>query len=191
MRTHRVALTLGLLLLPLPAPIAAQATLRPPGVVPQPILAYIRRDTTLGELVAEFRDSLAAHLVAEPLDLNGDGVPELVIRGRNAICGANNCVAWVYGRTSTGYTRLLSAGSIQHLEPQGRRRDGYRDVMTSMHGSAWDGTLALFQFDGRRYRRTRCFAYTYRVVDAQGRARDLEERRVTATPCAPDDGASP
>lgn len=191
MRPGLTLLSVGLLLLTSAAAAPAQASRRQPTTVPQPVLAHIRQDTTLGELLAEFRDSLAAYLIAEPLDLNGDGVPELVIRGRNAICGANNCVAWVYGRTATGYTRLMDAGSIQHLEPQRPRRHGYRDVMTSMHGSAWDGTLTLFRFDGRRYRRTRCFAYTHRVVDAQGRVRDLEQRRVTPTPCAPGTESTP
>lgn len=190
LRTRLIPLILGLLLPSLPAALLAQTSPRDGSAVPLLVLAHIRLDTTLGELIAEHRDSLAAYLVAEPLDLNGDGVPELVIRGKGAICGAINCIAWVYGRTVTGYARLLDAGSIQHLEPQQRRRRGYRDVMTSMHGSAWDGTLALFRFDGQRYRLARCFTYTYRVVDAQGRVRDLEQRRVTPVPCAPADGAS-
>jgi hypothetical protein len=90
----RVAVSaLGILLMPFPASAFAQAHARRGVTVPRQIIAEIRRDTTLGADDDSFRDNLPAYLVAEPLELNRDGLPELVIRGRRSMCGANNCVA--------------------------------------------------------------------------------------------------
>ena len=154
--------------------------------VPIQIIQQLQQDSTEDDVVDLYRDSLAAYLVAEPLDLNRDGIPELVIRGSGKICAANNCVSWIYRRSPTGYERLLSTGAIQRIEPQATNTHGYRDVMTSTHGSAWDGDLALYKFDGQRYRRMRCFTYTFRYFDAHGEMHELDRQRTKQAVCPPE-----
>ena len=171
----------------LPASAFGQAHVRRTVAVPRQIIQQLQQNSSEeGELSDLYRDSLVAYLVAEPLDLNRDGIPELVIRGRNKICGANNCVAWIYRRTTTGYERLLSTGAIQRIEPQATMSHGYRDVMTWMHGSAWDGDLTLYTFDGQRYRRVQCFTYTFRYFDAHGEMHELDRQRTTPAVCPPE-----
>ena len=171
----------------LPASAFGQAQARRTVAVPRQIIQQLQQDSTEeNELDDLYRDSLAAYLVAEPLDLNHDGIPELAIRGRGRICAANNCVSWIYRRTATGYERLLSTGAIQRIEPQATMTHGYRDVMTSTHGSAWDGDMTLYKFDGQRFRRVRCFTYTFRYFDAQGEMYELDRQRTAPAVCPPE-----
>jgi hypothetical protein len=86
---------------------------------------------------------------------------------------------------ATGYARLASLGSIQTFEPQSTVSHGYRDVRTSMHGSAWEGGLTLYKFNGRQYRRVQCFAYTWRYLDSAGVSHDQKRQRNTPEPCGP------
>lgn len=128
---------------------------------------------------------IAANLVAEPLDLDGNGTPELEVRGINAVCQINNCVTWIYRRAGSSYQRLLTAGSIEDVEPQSTFSHGYRDLITVHHGSAWNSDLTLYKFDGREYRRSACFARTYRYLDTRDRPHELKHPRITSRTCAP------
>jgi hypothetical protein len=124
------------------------------------------------------------NLAAEPIDLNGDGEPELEVHGMGSpTCGAANCVTWLYRKAGRGYQLLLYAGSINRIEPQKSSIKGYRDIMTVMHGSAFESGLKLYKFDGRRYRRKGCFFRTYQDQDAQGNVRELKKPKITRTRC--------
>jgi hypothetical protein len=96
-------------------------------------------------------------------------------------------VFWIYGRTSTGYERLLGDESIQSLEPLATVTHGYRDVRTWMHGSAWDFGVTLYKFDGRRYRAARCALYSYSYLDSHDERHELKRPRITPEPCPPED----
>jgi hypothetical protein len=185
----RVAVSIaGILLLQAPASALAQAHTRRAAVPPQ-ILEHIWQDTAARSWFLGLpRDSLASSLYAEPIDLNGDSVPELVVRGRGSLCGASNCVFWIYGRTSSGYERLLDDGrSMQTLERMRTISHGYRDLRTWMHGSAWDGGVILYKFDGRRYRAAQCAGYSYSYLDAHDVRHELKRPRITPRPCPPED----
>ena len=177
----------GILLLQFPASASAQAHARRSEAVPPQILQHIRQDTTWQPMVDSFRDSLSVHLIAERVDLNHDGVPELVVRGQGRICGPYWCPYWIYGRISTEYKRLLDAENIQVLEPLAAVTHGYRDVKTWKHGSAWDGGVTVYKFDGQRYRAARCAWYSYSYLDSHDEWHELKRPRVTPEPCPPDD----
>ena len=181
MITRAVVSAICIALTILPASAFAQTRRRV--AVPRQIVEQLIRDTALAQLVQLRKDGSAANLVAEPLDLNGDGIPELEVHGINSICGANNCVTWIYRRTASGYERLLAAGSIQTVELQPTVSYGYRNIITAMHGSAWDSDLRLYKFDGREYRRTSCFKRTYRDRDRHGHMRELARPRTTPVTC--------
>jgi len=156
--------------------------------VPPQILEEIRKDTTWQPMDEAIRDSLAFRLVADRVDLNRDGVPELVIRGQGGfICGAYWCPYWIYRRPSNGYERVLDAGNIQLLEPLATMTHGYRDVRTWMHGSAWESGVTLYAFDGRRYRAVKCTDYKYTYLDSRNEWRELKQPRITQESCPPDD----
>jgi hypothetical protein len=146
-------------------------------------LEQLRRDTTWEPRVESLSDSLAFFIAAERVDLNHDGVPELVVRGMERICGAAWCPFWIYRRTSTGYARLLDAGNIQSLDPEATVRHGYRDVRAWRHGSAWDGGVTLYKFDGRQSRPVQCAEYSYRYLDSHDRVHELKRPRITPEPC--------
>src|SRR5687767_11279057 len=106
-------------------------------------------------------DGNAGNLVAEPIDLNKDGKPELWVHGIGpSICGAANCVTWIFRKAVSGYQMLLDAGTIQQIEPQKTITNGYRDIIASMHGSAWDSGLTLYKFDGKQYQQAGCYFRT-------------------------------
>jgi hypothetical protein len=120
---------------------------------------------------------------AEPVDLNGDGVPELVIRGQGRICEANNCVVWIYRRTSTGYERLWGDDIVQRIEPLRTMSHGYRDVRTWHHGSWVDSDVVLYRFDGRHYRAVQCANYNYGHKGADGEIHTSKRPRITPEAC--------
>ena len=86
-------------------------------------------DEGLRKYVRVRPDGTAENLVAVPLELNGGGEPELEVHGTGSICGAQNCVAWVFRKTARGYEMLLDADSVQTVKPQKTSTRGYRDII--------------------------------------------------------------
>lgn len=86
MITRLVVSVLSLTLTFLAAPTFAQA--RRGVAVPHQIVEQLVREPPSPEWAEFWRDSLPTSLAAEPLDLNGDRIPELEVHGTNAICGA-------------------------------------------------------------------------------------------------------
>jgi hypothetical protein len=98
--TRVALLTVGVLLLSPPTCALGQAHARRSHAVPPQLIEQIRKDTTWEPRLERFRDSLAFLLIADRVDLDHDGIPELIVHGQGRICGANNCELWVYRRTS-------------------------------------------------------------------------------------------
>ncbi|HXU34704.1 MAG TPA: hypothetical protein VN851_29345 [Thermoanaerobaculia bacterium] len=164
--------------------------------VPRKIVAELRAAEDEEEIWIEVNaDGTAKNLTAEPLELNGDAEPELWVRAIGSPpCGAANCPNWMYRKIAGGYELLLAAASINRIEVQKSSTLGYRDVMTAMHGSAWESSLTLYKFDGKRYRRKACFERTYQYKDAKGELREWKKPRITKTECENEEdpaGASP
>ena len=152
--------------------------------VPKEIVQQLINDKELKELIKLRPGGSAENLVAEPIDLNDDGKPELEVHGiGSGICGAANCVTWIYRKTANGYQMLLDADIIQRVEPQKTFTKGYRDIITSMHGSAWDSDLTLYKFDGKQYRRMGCYFRTYRYKDKRGSYHESKRPKITRAKC--------
>ena len=61
---------------------------------------------------------------------------------------------------------------------------GYHDIQTNMHGSAFYHAVAIYRFDGRRYRLTDCFSKEYSFdIDAKGEERVSTKPTINRTPC--------
>jgi hypothetical protein len=173
-----LASAVGLLAL-LPLGASAQAGRRV--AVPREIVAQLIRDTAAYEMMPTDADTLAANLGAEALDLGGAGPPALFVHGMLAFCGAQNCPAWIYRRTSAGYERLLAAYTVQAVEVRATISHGYRDVVTFAHSSASDSYLTRYRFDGRVYRPVACYLRTVHYHDARGNDHQLARARTTAS----------
>jgi hypothetical protein len=126
----------------------------------------------------------ASNLEAHPIELTPGGETGLRVHGLGRICGATNCVTWVYQKAANGYRMLLEAGSINRIEPQASYTKGYRDLMAVKHGSAWASDLVLYKFDGQYYQQDGCFHRTYQYEDSHGNMREWEEPKITKTDCS-------
>ena len=153
-------------------PITAQH--RRKAEVPKEIVQQLMKDEDIKDFL-EYKNEytisgLAKYLVGESIDLNRDRKPEIVVHGIEDICGANNCAYWVYRKTANGYQLILDAGSINHIELKNTFTNSYRDLVTAMHGSAFDSGLAVYKFDGKRYQLKECFQRYYaNYEDKHGR----------------------
>jgi hypothetical protein len=137
---------LALLVLPLSAaPAQPSRGIRPPAA----LLARLRADLDPNDDLS-FEDSLASAITVTRLDLNGDGVPELVVEGTR-FCGSN-CQRWIYRRLPGGGYVQVHKGGGAWLAALPARSHGWRDVNEYWHMSCCEGTLTRSVFDGRRYR---------------------------------------
>lgn len=154
--------------------------------VPKDIVQQLMKDEDLKESIQLRPDGSVENLVAEQIDLNGDGKPELKVQGINSgICGNANCPTWVFRKLGSHYQMLLDAGAIQQIRLQNAFTHGYRDIITSMHGSAWDSGETLYKFDGKRYQRVACFYRTYHYQDEHGKIRELKRPKISRVKCEP------
>ena len=115
------------------------------------------------------------------IDLNGDGVPEVIEQPIGNICGAVNCPVYVFQETGTNYRVILKKGAAQTITVQRTRTNGYVDVVVGMHGSATEEGLFVYQFSGGQYRRTHCYNESLTEVGKDGEVHELETPRIT--PC--------
>jgi hypothetical protein len=77
-----------------------------------------------------------------------------------------NCSFWVYQQSANGYRLLLRRGAVQAFSIEDTRSHGYRDIVTAMHGSAFESGLTVFKFDGTRYQRRECWNMSYPEPDS-------------------------
>lgn len=156
--------------------------------VPKEIVAQLLEEGYELEVSAA---GTASNLEAHSMELNRGGERELRVHGLGiGICGAANCVTWVYQKAGNGYRRLLDAGSVNRIELQRSWTKGYRDLMTVLHGSAWESYLTLYRFDGERYQRDSCFFRTYQYEDRHGSLREWKRPKITKVECDPEEELS-
>jgi hypothetical protein len=147
------------------------------------------RTRLLEALVEQFKGESkprerAARARVKPLDLNGDGVPEIVCQASDdQMCSpTGNCSFWIFGRDSGGYRLLLKKAAIQTFTIQRNRTDGYFDVVLGMHRSATEQELFLYRFHDGRYGRTACYDAKWTYLGKDGESHDPKEPRITPCP---------
>ena len=106
----------------------------------------------------------AAMFEVTRLDLNGDGVKEIKIRGQygNHCGGTGNCEEWVFGyhKKSRTYKLILNSWSERFYVLRGNR-NGYRDVYITIHDSASSSYHMVYKFSRTRYREAKCWYDEY------------------------------
>ena len=115
------------------------------------------------------------------VDLNGDGVPEIIVQavGDDVCSPTGNCPFWLFQRTASGYRLILKRGAIQSFTIQPTRTTGYFDLVLGMHGSATEQGLYVYQFSHEQYRRVACYDATWTYMDKNNEAHDLKEPRIS------------
>lgn len=116
------------------------------------------------------------------IDLNSDGVAEIVAQGM-VNCGATgNCPFWIFQRAGKGY-RLLLEDNGQAFTIQPNRTHGYSDIVVRAHGSATQSGLSEYKYNGGRYVREGCYNAEWTILEGE-HVRELKEPRITRFPCS-------
>lgn len=84
-----------------------------------------------------------------------------LVQGVGDICGANNCEFWVL---NSDY-RILLENATQTFKLQSSIHNGLPDIVTSMHGSAFESSVTYWRFQGKHYVRVACADAVYGDVE--------------------------
>ena len=146
------------------------------------------RAMLLDSLLPQFKNSAnpkeqALQTRVKLVDLNGDGVPELICQasGFDLCSPTGNCAFWIFQKTPAGYRRLLSRGSVQNFTIQPTRTSGFADLVLGMHGSATEQVLSLYRFREGQYRKAGCYDASWQYLGKDGEYHDSKQPRIT--PC--------
>ena len=93
------------------------------------------------------------------VDLNSDGTPEVIAQGFSIQSGCSptgNCPLWIFQKKTKGYIVLLDAIS-QSFTVERNRTNGYRDIVISMHGSAFSSGLNVYKYQEGVYNGVACY----------------------------------
>src|SRR3954471_20753281 len=77
---------------------------------------------------------LAADTRVQLVDLNGDGVPEIIAQavGDYFCSPTGNCAFWVFQKTTSGYRVIMEKGAAQGFTIHPNGTIGYSDVVLTM-----------------------------------------------------------
>ena len=130
------------------------------------IAAQLQRDMgdEGGSSMQQWR-AAAAQTRIKLVDLNGDGVPEVIAQGvgDDAGCSATgNCPIWVFIKAGIAYKVVLDASSVQTFTIQPTRTNGFSDLVLGTHGSAFVEELHWYRYNNGRYRDTACYIANWR-----------------------------
>lgn len=114
------------------------------------------------------------------IDLDGDGIPEIVAQGM-VDCGATgNCPFWVFRQSKHRY-KLILEGEAQTFTIQRSSKGRFPDIVLSRHGSATSGDIAPYEYHEGTYHRMGCYNYAWEVLEGDS-TRQLKEPSLT--PCS-------
>jgi hypothetical protein len=126
------------------------------------------------------------HFAVAQVDLNSDGKPEFAVQGfNNYMCGASgNCSFWIYRKTEKGYEKILEADSVKQYNFRCPLGNGYCDVVTFTHDSAFDSSISVYRFDGDKYKIAECGERSYGYLDKQGHFHNRKQPLITLGKCS-------
>lgn len=96
------------------------------------------------------------------LDVDNDGIKELAIQTGCAAVG--NCEFWLFKKKGRDYETILSTVMVQRYKLRKTKTKGYFDLETKTHGSATDGGISIYRYNGKEYVISKCFKYDYIVL---------------------------
>lgn len=111
------------------------------------------------------------------IDLNGDGKKELAIQDGCAAVG--NCGLEVYIKVGETYKTLLTADMVQTIKVLKTKTNNYFDLEFRTHGSAFESYHRIFKFNGKSYKRNKCWNESYQILDKKGNTVQLKKPKIT------------
>lgn len=114
------------------------------------------------------------------IDLNKDGTLEVVAQAMADCSPTGNCSFWVFQKIHDGY-KLLLQGFGQTFTIQKETTNGYRDIVVSMHDSAFDSVITVYHYNHGAYEDVACYDAAFSIMQADGNMRELKEPQIT--PC--------
>lgn len=127
-------------------------------------LQYVESD--LRSLPAQDQQGIVHRLGEKPENLRAMTVKTasgrlFLVQGVGNICGASDCEFWVL---NSDY-RILLEKVTQSFKLQSGTHNGPPDIVTSMHGSAFESSVSYWRFQGKRYVRVACADAVYGDAD--------------------------
>lgn len=124
-----------------------------PVSIPGDVLEILKRDErnqrALGAGESESNIS-ASWFVASEINLNDDGLPDLIVQSANPrLFGANLVPFWVFRKTFKGNELILRVDAL-NLELLKTKSKGYRDIRTRK-ATANEVITSYYEFDGTKY----------------------------------------
>jgi hypothetical protein len=113
------------------------------------------------------------------IDLNGDGIPEVIAQGIVGCSATGNCPFWILQKAQGGY-RLLLEGQAQTFTVQKTRTNGFLDIVLGRHASATDSILTDNRYMRGVYEGVACYDASWTVLE-NDKVRELQEPSIT--PC--------
>jgi hypothetical protein len=135
----------------------AEEPIRLPVPVPDDVLQILRQDERNQKRLAQGQtpsDMPASWFVGSRIDLNDDGLPDLVVMAANPhLLGANIVPFWIFRNTQQGHQLALHAMTLG-LEVMKTKTRGYRNIRTTevAAGEIFD---TVYLFNGSEYRAAR------------------------------------
>jgi hypothetical protein len=129
---------------------------------------------------------LAADTRIELIDLNGDGMPEVIAQaqGLGPCGGTGNCIFWIFQMRPTGIVLLLdtfqSEAGFRAIAVRPWSTDGFRDIVLGSHGSATTRNIVWYRYSMDRYRSWKCYS-----LDREGdKGTSLHDPVISEQSCA-------
>lgn len=125
-------------------------------ISPELVRRIAADDRTMAQCVANHgAEEICGALIADALDLNGDGVGELIVSVRSTLdgcelCGNRRCSQWLYEEWGGRHRLLLNLEGADLVMPLRSATRGYRDLGVS-YPVGDEAVTAFARFDGNRY----------------------------------------
>jgi hypothetical protein len=93
----------------------------------------------------------------QSIQLAAGRTSQILVRGSGlCLCGAQNCLFWVYRQTGNRYDLLLTGTGSTKVRAGQKSAHGYREVISESHASANETILRTYRYDGSQYQLERC-----------------------------------
>jgi hypothetical protein len=122
------------------------------------------------DLLGACDGTLGGKVTGSAVDINGDGVLDLVVQGTDACAmGAHSTNFWVFSKSKTRFGvdfDLILSGPGDILEIGRKASNAYRDVTLSYH-TALEMYSTIWKFNGGKYQPRECFIEDFKTNKRQ------------------------
>lgn len=96
-------------------------------------------------------------VTVQPIRLTTRSGQQILVKGSGlCLCGAQNCLFWIYRKTGSKYELLLTGAGSTRVRTGRQSAKGYRDVISESHASANETIIRTYRYDSSGYRLQSC-----------------------------------